>query len=50
MGGILGGVRGALAGILIGGGGTIAATEGTDATLDAGAVLRVRMDTELDVR
>ena len=50
LGGILGGVRGALAGILIGGGGTIAATEGTDAKLDAGAVLRVRMDTELTLR
>ncbi len=50
IGGILGGVRGALAGILIGGGGTIVATEGTDAKLEAGDVLRVRMDTELDVR
>ena len=50
LGGILGGVRGALAGILIGGGGTIAATEGTDAKLDAGAGLRVRMDTELTLR
>ena len=50
IGGILGGVRGALAGILIGGGGTIVATEGTDAKLEAGDVLRVRMDTELNVR
>ena len=50
IGGILGGVKGALAGILIGGGGTIAATEGTDATLESGAILRVRMDTELNLR
>ncbi len=50
IGGIIGGVKGALAGILIGGGGTIAATEGTDAKLEAGDVLRVRMDTELNVR
>ena len=50
IGGILGGVRGALAGILIGGGGTIAATEGTDAKLESGAILRVRMDTELNLR
>ncbi len=50
IGGILGGVKGALAGILIGGGGTIAATEGTDAKLESGAILRVRMDTELNLR
>ena len=44
IGGILGGVKGALLGVLIGGGGTIAATEGTDVKLDAGTILRVRMD------
>lgn len=49
IGGILGGVRGALAGILIGGGGTIAATEGKDVDLPAGTVLRVRLDTPLQV-
>jgi hypothetical protein len=49
IGGILGGFRGALAGILIGAGGTIAATEGTDVELPAGTVLRVRLDTDLDV-
>lgn len=43
-------MKGALAGILIGGGGTIAATEGTDATLDTGDILRVRMDTEVNLR
>ena len=41
---ILGGTKGALAGILIGGGGTIAATEGKDVELPAGTVLRVRLD------
>jgi hypothetical protein len=50
IGAILGGAKGALAGILIGGGGTIAATEGTDVTLEPGTVLRVRMDTGLNLR
>jgi hypothetical protein len=49
IGGILGGVKGALAGILIGGGGTIAATEGKDVDLTAGTVLRVRLDSGLDL-
>ena len=49
IGGILGGVKGALAGILIGGGGTIAATEGTDVELAAGTVLRVRLDSGLNL-
>jgi hypothetical protein len=50
IGGILGGVKGALTGILIGAGGTIAATEGSDVDLPAGTVLRIRLDTPLDVR
>jgi hypothetical protein len=50
IGGILGGFKGALAGILIGGGGTIAATEGTDVELPASTILRVRLDTPLEVR
>jgi TolA-binding protein len=49
IGGILGGFKGALAGILIGGGGTVAATEGNDVDLPAGTVLRVRMDSPLDI-
>jgi hypothetical protein len=49
LGAILGGAKGALAGVLIGGGGTIAATEGKDVELPAGTVLRVRMDSPLDV-
>src|SRR5260221_307403 len=50
IGGILGGAKGALLGILIGGGGTIAATEGKDVVLPAGAVLRVRFDEPLVIR
>lgn len=49
LGGILGGFKGALAGILIGGGGTIAATEGKDVELPVGTVLRIRLDTALDL-
>jgi hypothetical protein len=49
IGAILGGAKGALAGILIGGGGTIAATEGKDVRLEPGTVLRVRMDTALNL-
>jgi TolA-binding protein len=50
LGGIIGGAKGALLGILIGGGGTIAATEGKDVTLPAGTVLRVRLDQPLQIR
>jgi hypothetical protein len=49
LGAILGGVKGALAGVLIGGGGTIAATEGKDVELPAGTVLRVRLDSPLEL-
>jgi hypothetical protein len=50
IGAILGGAKGALAGILIGGGGTIAATEGTDVELKPGTLLRVRLDSGLNLR
>ena len=50
IGGILGGLRGAITGILIGAGGTIAATEGKDVELPVGTVLRVRLDSGLDLR
>lgn len=49
LGAILGGGKGALAGILIGGGGTILATEGNDVELPSGSVLRVRLDSALDL-
>jgi hypothetical protein len=48
IGGILGGLKGAITGILIGGGGTIAATEGNDVELPAGTILRVRLDSGLE--
>jgi hypothetical protein len=50
IGGILGGFKGALAGVLIGGGGTIAATDGKEVELPQGSVLRVRLDSPLDVQ
>jgi hypothetical protein len=50
IGGILGGTKGALLGVLIGGGGTIAATEGKDAVLPPGTILRVRFDQALQIR
>jgi len=49
IGGILGGFRGALAGILIGAGGTIAATEGKEVELPQGSVLRVRIDSPVQI-
>jgi len=50
LGAILGGVKGAVAGILIGGGGTIAATEGKDVELPAGTLLRVRLDSPINLQ
>jgi hypothetical protein len=49
VGGILGGGKGALLGVLVGGGGTIAATEGSDVELPLGTVLRIRLDQPLEV-
>ena len=49
IGGILGGFKGAVAGILIGGGGVIAATEGKEVELPQGTVLRVRIDSPVDL-
>ncbi|RPJ83668.1 MAG: hypothetical protein EHM13_06895 [Acidobacteria bacterium] len=50
LGGIFGGFKGVLTGILIGGGGTIAATEGKDVELPAGTVLRLRFDSPVTIR
>jgi hypothetical protein len=49
IGGILGGFKGMMTGVLIGGGGTVAATEGKDVDLPPGTILRVRIDAPLDV-
>jgi hypothetical protein len=50
IGGILGGVKGAILGAVIGAGGTIAATEGSDIKLDAGTILRLRLEEPLVIR
>jgi hypothetical protein len=50
IGGIIGGVRGALLGAVIGAGGAIVATEGKDVTLPAGSIIRVRLDSPVNVR
>ena len=50
IGGIIGGAKGALLGVLIGGGGTIAATEGKDVVVPAGTILRVSLDTPPAIR
>jgi len=50
IGGIIGGAKGALLGVLIGGGGTIAATEGKDVTVPSGTILRVSLDTPPAIR
>jgi len=49
VGGLLGGGKGALLGVLIGGGGTLAATDGSDVDLPAGTILRIRIDQPLEV-
>jgi hypothetical protein len=49
LGGIIGGGKGALLGVLVGGGGTIAATEGADVDLPAGTILRLRRDQPLEL-
>lgn len=50
VGGLLGGGKGLLLGVLVGGGGTIAATDGSDVTLPIGTVLRLRIDAPLEIR
>jgi len=50
IGGIIGGLRGALIGAAVGSGGVIAATEGKDVELPAGAIIRIRMDSPVRIR
>ena len=50
VGGIIGGVKGAAIGATIGAGGVIAATEGKDIDLPAGTIVRLRLDTPLELR
>jgi hypothetical protein len=49
IGGVLGGGKGALLGVLVGGGGTLASTEGSNVDVPVGTVLRIRLDQPLDV-
>jgi hypothetical protein len=49
FGGILGGKGGAIAGILIGGGGAVVATRGEDVELPAGTVVTVRLERPLTI-
>jgi hypothetical protein len=49
IGGLLGGVKGALLGVAIGGGGTLAATEGKEVRVPQGTVLRVRLDSPVQM-
>jgi len=50
LGGLLGGGKGLLVGVLVGGGGTIAATDGTDVDLPIGTILRLRVDSPVVIR
>ena len=49
IGGLLGGVKGALVGVAIGGAGTMAATEGKEVRVPQGSVLRVRLDSPVQM-
>lgn len=49
VGGIIGGLKGALIGAIVGSGGVIAATEGKDVVLPAGAIIRIRLDSPLQI-
>jgi uncharacterized protein YceH (UPF0502 family) len=50
LGGVLGGLKGAILGTIIGGGGITAATEGKQVELPQGAVLRVRLDSPVQIQ
>lgn len=49
VGAILGGGKGALLGVVIGGGGAIVATEGSNVDLPVGTILRIRFDQPVDI-
>jgi hypothetical protein len=50
LGGVLGGLKGAILGTIIGGGGITAATEGKQVELPQGSVLRVRLDSPVQIQ
>jgi hypothetical protein len=49
IGALLGGTKGAVLGAAIGGGGTLAATEGSEVRVPQGTVLRVRLDSPVQM-
>lgn len=49
IGGLLGGMKGALVGVAIGGGGMLAATEGKEVRVPQGSLLRVRLDSPVQM-
>jgi hypothetical protein len=49
IGGLIGGLKGAVLGAVIGAGGAIAATEGKDVQLPAGSIIRIRLDSAVNV-
>ena len=49
IGGLIGGFKGAVLGAVIGAGGAIAATEGKDIHLPAGSIVRIRLDSAVNV-
>lgn len=49
IGGLIGGVKGAVLGAVIGAGGAIAATDGKDIHLPAGSIIRIRLDSPVNV-
>ena len=49
IGGLIGGLKGAVLGAVIGAGGAIAATEGKDIHLPAGSIVRIRLDSAVNV-
>ena len=49
IGGVLGGVKGAVLGAVIGAGGAVAATDGKDIELPAGSIVRIRLDSAVNV-
>jgi hypothetical protein len=49
IGGLLGGMKGALVGVAIGGAGTLAATEGKEVRLPQGTILRIRLDSPVQM-
>ena len=49
IGGLLGGFKGAILGAVIGAGGAIVATEGKDIHLPAGSIVRIRLDSPVNL-